>query len=91
MSTPTADLTAGLSPEAALLVAFTRLEGKVDVALVQHSAEIKAETTRGDDHERRLRALESKPTITPRQLWTTIAPAATIAIALAAYLTNLIR
>lgn len=108
MTPPTPDLSGGLSPDAALLVAFTRLEGKVDVALVQHSAEIKTERERGDDHEARLRvvearpavppelaarvsALEAKPTISPRQLWTAIAPAATIAIAFAAYVTSLIK
>lgn len=64
--------------EAQLLVAVTRLETKIDALLAQSS-----------DHEARLRALESKPTISPRQLWTTIVSACSVIIPLAGLLASL--
>lgn len=51
--------------EASLLVAFTRLEGKVDVALTQHGADIKSLTAVSADHEARLRAQEARPSASP--------------------------
>lgn len=70
------------SPETALLVAFAKLEGKVDLTL----AELIILKTTDADHESRLRVIESKPipdvdtqkrlreleerrTISPAQLW----------------------
>ena len=61
------------SSDAALLLAFTRLEAKVDVALTQHSADLKDLSRDRDDHETRLRALEGRPTVSPKALWTTVA------------------
>ncbi|UIW13438.1 membrane protein [Arthrobacter phage Amyev] len=67
--------------ETDLLIAFTRLEGKVDVALAQHGADIAIHGKEIQDHEARIRALESTPTVSPRALWTTVASAAGLAIA----------
>ncbi|URQ05010.1 membrane protein [Arthrobacter phage Iter] len=67
--------------ETDLLIAFTRLEGKVDVALAQHGADIAVHGKEIQDHEARIRALESTPTVSPRTLWTTVASAAGLAIA----------
>lgn len=69
--------------EADLLIAFTRLEGKVDVALAQHGADLAVHGRELSDHETRLRALENTPTVSPRALWTTVASAAGLAIAAA--------
>lgn len=64
--------------ETSLLIAFTRLEGKVDVALAQHGADLKAHHETLADHEARLRALESTPTVSPRVLWTALVSASGI-------------
>lgn len=69
-----------VSSDAALLLAFTRLEGKVDVALTQHGADIKAQGRDLEDHEERLRALEAKATVSPRTLWLAFTSAAGLAI-----------
>lgn len=47
--------------EANLLVAFTRMETKVDVVLTQHGAKL-------EDHETRLRKVEDRPHIDPTKL-----------------------
>lgn len=67
--------------ETDLLVAFTRLEGKVDVALAQHGADIAVHGREIRDHEDRLRALENTPTVSPRTLWTVVASAAGLVLA----------
>ncbi|WGH21095.1 membrane protein [Arthrobacter phage Cassia] len=67
--------------ETDLLIAFTRLEGKVDVALAQHGADIAVHGKEIQDHEARLRTLESTPTVSPRTLWTTVASAAGLMVA----------
>lgn len=67
--------------ETDLLIAFTRLEGKVDVALAQHGADIAVQGKEIQDHEARIRALESTPTVSPRALWTTVASAAGLMVA----------
>lgn len=105
------------APDAAVLVALTRMEAKVDIALAQHGAEIKAQgetvtdhearlrtldtassetksvvKSQGEaltDHETRLRAQESKPTVSPRALWTTVTSAAGFAVALVTVLDRL--
>lgn len=61
--------------ETSLLIAFTRLEGKVDVALAQHGADLKAHADGLADHEARIRTLEAKPTVSPKALWTTVVSA----------------
>lgn len=63
------------SPETSLLIAFTRLEGKVDVALAQHGADLKAHAADLADHEDRLRKLEANPTVSPKQLWAVVVSA----------------
>lgn len=67
--------------EAALLIAFTRMEAKVDVALAQHGADIKAQGTQVVDHEARIRKLELTPTVSPRVLWTSVVSGAGIVLA----------
>lgn len=67
--------------ETDLLIAFTRLEGKVDVALAQHGADLALHGRELKDHEDRLRRLELTPTVTPRTLWTVIASAAGLVLA----------
>jgi hypothetical protein len=67
--------------ETDLLIAFTRLEGKVDVALAQHGADIAVHGREIKDHETRLRALENTPTVSPRTLWTVVASAAGLVLA----------
>lgn len=64
-----------------LLIAFTRLEGKVDVALAQHGADIAMHGREIKDHEDRLRRLELTPTVAPRTLWTVVVSAAGLIIA----------
>lgn len=63
------------STEASLLIAFTRMEAKVDVALAQHASDLKNQGANITDHEARLRTLETTPTVSPRVLWTTVASA----------------
>lgn len=52
---------AGGGLDAAVLVAFARLEAKVDVALAQHGARIEAHASDIADHERRIRSVEARP------------------------------
>lgn len=51
--------------EASLLIAFTRMETKVDVVLSQHGAKL-------EDHEARLRAVEDRRTVSPTGLWAAV-------------------
>lgn len=67
--------------ETDLLIAFTRLEGKVDVALAQHGADLAVHGREIKDHETRLRVLENTPTVSPRTLWTVTASAAGLVLA----------
>lgn len=69
------------SSEAALLVALTRMEAKVDVALAQHGADIQSHAKDIGDHEDRIRRLESKPTVSPKALWTAIGSGAGLILA----------
>jgi hypothetical protein len=66
---PRPDVVAGSSPDDSTLVVLTRLEAKVDVALAHHGASIDAHRREIDDHEGRLRRLEERRTISPRELW----------------------
>lgn len=75
--------------ETDLLIAFTRLEGKVDVALVQHGAELAAHTGELKDHEDRIRRLELTPTVGPKALWTAVASAAALLLAAGPVLTRI--
>ncbi len=78
-------------PGAAVLVALTRMEAKVDIALAQHGAEIKTQGQTVDDHETRLRVLEAKSTVSPRTLWTTVVTAAGVIMASAPFLDRVIN
>lgn len=86
---PTSDPNSKTDTE--LLIAFTRLEGKVDVALAQHGADIAVHGREIRDHETRLRALENTPTVSPRTLWTTVASAAGLAIAATPVIQQILR
>lgn len=61
--------------EQQLLVAVTRLEAKIDTLLIQQS-----------DHENRLRALEAKSTVSPKQLWTTLVSAISVLVPLLTFI-----
>lgn len=73
-----------LPPESALLVAMTRLEGKLDTALATLVPTLDAQSKELSDHEARLRALEARQTVTPIGLWTTVVGVVTVAGALLA-------
>ncbi|MCZ9884633.1 hypothetical protein [Arthrobacter sp. B2a2-09] len=87
----TTEAPSSASAETSLLLAFTRLEGKVDVALTQHGADIKATAKEVDDHEDRIRALEARPTVSPRGLWATVSGAALLALAVIPFLDRIIN
>lgn len=89
-------MTAALPPEEAatteahaVLVAVTRLEAKVDVALAQHGARLEEHSRGISDHEERLRAVEARKTVSPAGLWTAVASAVAAFGVLAPYLSNL--
>lgn len=85
---PTATVTlhpgaAPAPPDAATLVGFARLEAKLDVALAHQGAAIESQGARitsqeavGADHESRLRRLEERRTIEPKELWGAVVGAA---------------
>jgi len=75
--------------DAAVLVALTRMEAKVDIALAQHGAEIKTQGQTVEDHEARIRVLESRSTVSPRTLWTVVAGGAGLAISAISLIQNL--
>lgn len=58
------------TPLDAVLVTLGRMEVKLDRAL-----------TTNDDHEARIRALESRSTVSPRTLWATVSGGAGLALA----------
>lgn len=58
--------------ETTTLVALTRLEAKVDVALTQHGADLKAQGRDIADHEERLRVVEQRPYVAPKTLWSAV-------------------
>ena len=64
-------------------VTLIRLEAKVDVALTKQSATLETHTSDLADHETRLRAVEAKPTVSPRQLWSTVCAGVGVLAALA--------
>lgn len=53
-------------------VTLARLEGKVDAALAQQGVTIAGHAVDIADHETRLRAVEAKPTVSPRTLWSVV-------------------
>ncbi|GAA2843942.1 hypothetical protein Acy02nite_68540 [Actinoplanes cyaneus] len=67
---------------AAVLIALARLEGKVDAALATQGAQLAEHGRRLDDHEPRLRAVENRPTVSPRAMWTALGTLAAIVAAL---------
>ncbi|GAB1641779.1 hypothetical protein [Krasilnikovia sp. MM14-A1259] len=74
---------------ASVLIAFARLEGKVDAALAIQSTKGDEHTRRLDDQEVRLRHLEATPTVTPRAMWSAVATIAAIVSALTPLLARL--
>lgn len=78
-----------MSEERDLYIVLTRLEGKIDTSLAIHGGDIEALKTQNVDHESRIReterkvsAVENKPTISPKQLWAGMATAAGAAAAI---------
>lgn len=67
-----------VSEDAALVKVLTRLETKLDGAL-----------SRADDHEARLRAVERRRTVAPRDLWLGLTGAVTAGAALSSIIANL--
>lgn len=67
-------------PDAATLIVLTRLEAKVDVALAQHGADLSALSRDRDDHEKRLRAIEERRTVSPGGLWAAIGGGAALVL-----------
>lgn len=60
-----------------LLIAFTRMEAKVDIALAQHGAKLDEIAKDVTDHETRVRVIEGRSTVSPTGLWTTVLGAIT--------------
>lgn len=75
--TPTPDAEATLSKvektEATVLLALTRLEAKLDVALTQHAGRLESHAEEIADHEARVRALENRPYVRPAVIWSLLA------------------
>lgn len=67
-------------------VMFARLEAKLDVHLAQHGAQLDEHTRVVADHETRLRAVEVKPSVSPRALWMTAVGAGGLLAALSPFL-----
>lgn len=78
-----------LPQEAAVLVALARLEGKVDAALAQHGQRLDDTQSDVHDHEKRLRELEGRSTVSPRQLWATTASVVLVIAAASPFLTRI--
>lgn len=74
--------------ETEVLIYLARLEGKLDTAIGQHGERISAAERVDADHERRLRDLEAKDTVSPRQLWATFASGVLVVAAVAPFLTK---
>jgi hypothetical protein len=70
--------------EASLLVAFTRMETKVDVVLTQHGAKL-------EDHETRLRVVEDRRTVSPAALWTAVTTGAGLVFGAVTLFSNLLN
>ena len=60
-----------------LLIAFTRMEAKVDIALAQHGAKLDEIVKDVTDHETRVRVIEGRSTVTPMGLWSAVLGAIT--------------
>lgn len=55
-----------------------RLEGKVDLAIAQQGSRLDTHAEDIADHEKRLRALEARRTVSPSQLWSTVVSVITV-------------
>lgn len=86
------------SPE--LLLAFTRLEAKVDIVLVQHGQRLEDHELRLravedrpalTDHEERLRAVEARPVFSPWKLWLAFAGAVTLTSTVVSFIRDLLN
>lgn len=70
-------------------VMIARLEGKVDAALAQQGAVIANHDDDIKDHEKRLRAVEDRSTVTWKQLWAAVGSAAAVFAALSSLIQEL--
>jgi len=91
--------------DASLLVAFTRMETKVDVVLTQHGAKLEdhetrlrrvedrrvADPNRVDSIERELDEVAARPTVSPRALWTGLVGASGVVIGALTFVDKLYR
>lgn len=69
-----------------LFIILTRLEGKVDTSLAVQGGDISILKANDADKELRMRAMESRSTVTVGQLWTGLLGAVGAAAALATFL-----
>ncbi|AWY06654.1 tail needle protein [Microbacterium phage Zeta1847] len=84
MGTPApAEVTVAVASADPVVAAIARLEGKVDVALALHGADLRELRHDRDDHEVRIRAQEARKTVSPRDLWVGLGGAAATGAALA--------
>jgi hypothetical protein len=80
----------GGGDQTSILVALTRMEAKVDVALAQHGARLDNVETDMTDHEARLRTLEAKQTVSPGKLWTAVSGASALLLAFLTFIRPLL-
>jgi hypothetical protein len=83
-------LVPGAGTDPSVVLAVARVEAKIDVVLAQHETKIQAHGDELADHESRLRVLESRATVSPRALWTTVSGAAVLLVTLSPVLTRLL-
>ena len=72
-----------------MLVAIARLEGKVDVVLARHDVRLSAVERESADHDGRIRALEARPTVSPRALWAAVTSGAALVFGVITLINNL--
>ena len=65
MSADSPTVTVQTAADGSVLVAFARLEGKVDDVLTRHDARLETLEEARTDHEARLRSVEARPTVPP--------------------------
>jgi len=67
--------------QSTIIIALTRMEAKMDVALAQHGARLDSAESNLADHETRIRVIEAKPTVSPGKLWTAVTGGAALVLA----------
>lgn len=79
-----------VTEETEVRIILARLEGKLDANLAAHSGDISTLKTQQADHETRIRVgerrineVDSKPTVSPKQLWAGLGGAVAVAAGIA--------